>query len=113
LVDSGATENFIDRSAADSLELKTFGPGSSILLASSKFSTPTYGTTVANISVLGREYEKLEFGVVGLCADVILGHEFLYKRSEVTFYLGGSGLGFPCRFIPIIQRDNLLSPLLN
>lgn len=64
---------------------------SSILPTSSEFSTPRYGKTVANISVLGREYEKLEFGAVDqLWADVILGHEFLTKHGEISFYLGGS-----------------------
>ena len=39
-----------------------------------------------------REYPSVRFGVMNnLCADVILGHEFMRNHKEVVFTFGGRG----------------------
>ena len=82
LVDSGASENFVD--------VKICQKPTSIGMASSEESIPTYGIVVATLSFHNRAYLTTTFSVIkNLCSDVIVGQEFLKLYSSVTFMMNG------------------------
>jgi len=82
LVDSGASENFVD--------VKICQKPTSIGMASSEESIPTYGIVVATLSFHNRAYLTTTFSVIkNLCSDVIVGQEFLKLHSSVTFMMNG------------------------
>ncbi|KAG1664804.1 hypothetical protein GQR58_019670 [Nymphon striatum] len=90
LVDTGASENFMNSDTAWGLQLKGQGVEEHISLATNKMGATTDGKAKADIQLLGRRYPELEFGVMSdLCADVILGRKFLSRHSKVIFHYGG------------------------
>ena len=90
LIDSGASENFVAKRLASSLNLKGIGLSSSVSMASPRFAVKTKGKTSGTMAILGRQY-NLEFNILdNLCADVIVGQEFLKRHSRVVFKMGGS-----------------------
>ena len=90
LVDSGVFGNCIDSRAANDLRLKITGPRASIRLASSYYNAEVTGFVCAKMNLESREYPSVRFGVMNnLCADIILGHEFMRNHKEVIFTFGG------------------------
>lgn len=90
LIDTGASENFINASTAKSIGAKIEGKPSKVVMASNELRAKVLGKLVAEIKVQGRNYSNVNFGVVpSLCADVILGQKFLKQHKEVVFHLGG------------------------
>jgi len=91
LLDSGASENFVDKRLVDDLQLKIEGSSSEITMASTKLLAPTHGKTHACLSLLNRNYKNTSLEIMdGLCADVILGQEFVKRHREVVFQMGGA-----------------------
>jgi len=86
LIDSGASENFIDDKIASRLSLPVKTESVSIGMASSEVSEQTIGKVTGALSLPGRLYYDSTFKVLReLCADVIVGQEFLKRRTSVTF----------------------------
>ena len=91
LVDSGAYECFMRSDLARLLKLSTSGPVTEVTLASENLTTKVHGTVRSSINVHGRLYKDIEFGVVDkLCADLILGLEFLKLHKNVVFKFDGN-----------------------
>ena len=88
LVDSGASENFVDRKIVSQLNLRVEDPSSQIAMSSEGFAAKTLGKVNAALTTFGRDYQ-LQFGMDKLCSDVILGLSFLQRHREVSFLLGG------------------------
>ena len=90
LVDSGASENFVDYKICQKLHLAITGAPTSIGMASSEVSLPTCGVVIANLSFHDRTYPTTTFSVIkNLCSDVIVGQAFLQLHSSVTFVMNG------------------------
>ena len=90
LIDSGASENFVDFGVCHRLNLPMDGDRSSIGMASSEISVQTFGKTTADLNLLDRTYPSSNIRVLkNLCADVIVGQMFLRQHSSVTFMMNG------------------------
>jgi len=91
LIDTGASENFIDKELADRLYLKDKGQRTKeVLLATRQKEINIESRARADIEICGGKY-RLQFGLMPeLCADVILGRQVLSPYSEVTLCYGGS-----------------------
>ena len=90
LTDTGASESFIHADVAKRLRLKPDGDSLEVTLASTTSSVKIHGFVNVNASVLGNDYH-LKLGVIDkLCADIILGQDFLKLHESVTIEMGGS-----------------------
>ena len=90
LIDTGASNSFINEAVAKNAKLKIFGKPSRVAMASEVASAPILGKTSVNLSVKGQSYADVALGVVpGLCADVVLGQDFIRQHDEVIIKLGG------------------------
>ena len=90
LVDSRASENFIDAKVARRLNLPVKTKSVSIGMASSVVSVHTIGKVTGILELLGCLYNGSTFKVLReLCADVIVGQEFLKRHSSITFVMNG------------------------
>ena len=77
LVDSGASENFIDAKVARRLNLPVKTESVSIGMATSEVSVHTIGKVAGVLELLGCSYNGSTFKVPReLCADVVVGQEF-------------------------------------
>ena len=63
LIDSGASENFIDRKVVEELKLRMHGSPSKISMASTNCSIETLGRVRASVEAFGKHY-KLDFGTM-------------------------------------------------
>ena len=60
-------------------------------MASTSHSAQVKGAVVVNLKVFNNVYTKFKLGVTEeLCADVILGTDFMKIRSEIEFKMHGS-----------------------
>ena len=60
-------------------------------MAKSDVAEKVNGRSTADIELLGRHYKGLQLGIIpDLCADVILGRNFLAQHSEVIIQYGGN-----------------------
>jgi len=74
LVDSGASENFVDFKICQKLYLAINGSPTSIGMASSDVAISTCGIVIATLSFHNRTYSTTTFSVIkNLCSDVIVG----------------------------------------
>ena len=90
LIDSGASENFINHCVCNRLSLPINGREFAVGMASSSFSVQTLGDTTADLELLENTYPSCSFSVLeNLCTDVVLGQRFLKQHSSVTFALNG------------------------
>jgi len=88
LLDTGASDSYVDSEVAKKLGLECKGQSSSIALASTASSAKVRGVVNCNISAFKGWY-SLELGVVdNLCADVILGLDFIKMHRSTTFVTG-------------------------
>ena len=82
LLDSGSTESFIHPRLVEKVALTVHPSSGTVSTATSLFST---------VSITGRKYAGYKLSVLpGLGADPILGLDFQYQHSSVTFHYGGS-----------------------
>ena len=91
LLDTGASESFVNETVAKSAKLQVYGKPSRVCMASDQLIAPILGKVCTSLSVQGHEYTNVTLGVMpGLCADVVLGQDFLRLHKEVVIKLGGS-----------------------
>ena len=66
------------------------GRATSIGMASSEVSMQTLGRVSGVLSLLDRQYPNASFHVMPkLCADLIVGQEFLKRHASITFVMNG------------------------
>jgi len=86
LLDTGATESYIHEELVKKLKLKSQGE---LSLASVGTSAQVRGFVLVPVKAFSRWYE-LKMGVGReLCADLILGQDFLKWHKSATFLMGG------------------------
>ena len=89
LLDTGASDNFVNFSIAKKLRLQWFGKRHSVKLADKGRKTIVHGTVYVTLEITDRKYIRVKFGVIeNLCADVVLGQEFMKRHSQINFMLG-------------------------
>ena len=94
LLDTGASDNFVDKKVAESLGFKLQGGTSVVSMASEKLNAPILGQILGNLEIQGRNYFCVTLGVVpDLCSDIVLGQSFMNKHKEITSKLNGTQEG--------------------
>ena len=91
LLDNGASESFVNEAIANNAKLELQGRLFRVSMASDNLTAPVIGKVCSNLVLQGREYLNVTLSVMpGLCADVVLGQDFLRQHREVVIKLGGS-----------------------
>ena len=104
LIDTGASDSFINETIAKESNLNFFGESSRVSMASEVVTAPILGKTTVNLSVKGQNYADIVLCVVpGLCADVVLGQDFIRLHDELIIKLGGP------RKTLLIDKDRICS----
>ena len=95
LIDSGASDSYLNEGLAGKINLPKLGTQAKIALASSTNIAAVSGYVEAKVQAFDQSYH-LRLGIVkNLCADIILGQDFLKLHKSATFETGG-------------QRDSIL-----
>ena len=89
LVDTGSSDSYINSQIATEYGWKVIPSTCSINMASTSLTKKTQGHCIVPLSYNGRMYTQKLSLLPDLCADVILGHDFLGKHSEVNFPFDG------------------------
>jgi len=90
LIDSGASKNFVDTDIVRKLGLPIAGRATSIGMASSEVPMQKHGRVSGVLNLMDRQYRNVSFHVMPkLCADVIVGQEFLKRHASITFVMNG------------------------
>ena len=91
LVDSGSLScSFIDKKVAKRLKLNIVPCEDEVTLADASVKTKVDGTCVVNFRMKNRNYKDMKLFVLdNLCADVILGQDFMKQHKSVVFEFGG------------------------
>ena len=72
LLNSGASENFINKKVVDELRFNIFGAKTNVAVASQAFSFKVLDKVKESLKLKGRSYDNLKLGVVPkLCADTL------------------------------------------
>ena len=85
-MDTGSSESYIDHRLLKGLKLSLEGEPSAITMASTSHSAEVKGPVLVNFKVFNNNYPKFKLGIMEeLCADVILGIDFMKLHSEIEF----------------------------
>ena len=87
LVDTGSTDSYIDSSIVKKHRWKIFPSSISINMASTFLTKQTQGHSVLLLRIQDRHYSQKLSLLPDLCADIILGPDFLCKHSEVSMVM--------------------------
>ena len=91
LVDTGSDLTFIHPRVVKAKALKVFPGGGSVSMANTSLLASSLGLCKESLVVLGQNYNNMELSVLpDLCADIVLGKDFLKQHESVSFEFGGS-----------------------
>ena len=90
LVDTGSSDSYINSTIARANGWKVTPSTCSINMASTSLTKKTQGHCIVPLLYKDRNYTQKLSLLPDLCADVVLGHDFLGKHSEVCFPFEGS-----------------------
>ena len=87
---TGSSESYIDQRLLKGLKLSHEGEPSAITMASTSHSAQVKGVVLVNLKVFNNNYSKFKLEVMEeLCADVILGIDFMKLHSKIKFKMHG------------------------
>ncbi|XP_045130528.1 uncharacterized protein LOC123515737 [Portunus trituberculatus] len=90
LIDSGSSQSFVHPDIVKRHSLRVQQSKSAVTIASTSFSTQTFGFCTVDLKVNGRTYESVRLTVLPqLCSNVILGQDFQKLHDSVTLAYGG------------------------
>ena len=90
LLDSGATDNFIDEKFVYKNKFTVFPANFSVGLASNSCSSKARGVCYVNLVVQNQKYENTRVSILkDLVKPIILGESFMKQHSSVIFNFGG------------------------
>lgn len=91
LIDTGSSESYISKSIVDQQHWKTFPSCTKISMASTALTKSTFGHCFVNIQYKNLTYEKFKLSIMSdLCADVLLGLDFLKLHEKVEIPFAGN-----------------------
>ena len=91
LIDSGSSESYIDDCLCRKLKLFPEGQFSRITMASTSHSVEIKGIVSVELCAFNNTYSELKLGVMkDLCADLILGIDFMKQHKEIKFKFSGN-----------------------
>ena len=91
LVDTGSDLTFIHPKIVQTKALKVFPGGNPVSMANTSLLANSMGNCKENLVVGGQVYKEVELSILpDLCADIVLGKDFLKLHESVTFKYGGS-----------------------
>ena len=91
LVDTGSSESYVSPELVQKLGLKQLHSVKSISMASTKHTTKTLGHVFTNFQYNNITYEKIKLNILPeLCADILLGHDFLEQHECVKIPFQGT-----------------------
>ena len=88
LVDTGSSESYITPDLAKTLKVQKYKSCSKITMASTNHQSETKGHCFINFTYNHSEYKDIKLSILpGLCADILLGHDFLGQHTsmEISF----------------------------
>ena len=95
LVDTGSSESYICTEIPTKNKWKVTPSTTLVNMASTTLSKKTEGLCCVSMKYKDREYKNVKLSLLPhLCADVILGHDFLNQHSEVFIPFEGDGPPF-------------------
>ena len=91
LVDTGSDLTFIHPKVVQSKSLRVYPGSSAVSMANTSLHAKSMGVCKESLVVRGQEYKHMELSILPeLCADIVLGKDFLKLHESVTFEYGGS-----------------------
>ena len=110
LVDTGSSESYICTEIPTKNKWKVTPSTTLVNMASTTLSKKTEGLCCVSMKYKDREYKNVKLSLLPhLCADVILGHDFLNQHSEVFIPFEGDGPPFSGGPIPAIELCRMFS----
>ena len=90
LIDSGSTENHINTEFAQTSGIKLEPDNTIVAMAASKCVSTSRGYCYAKLFINDSEYQNVKLKALdNLCADVVLGQEFMKLHKEVVLEFNG------------------------
>ena len=91
LIDTGSSLSFINRSLVNLCNIKTKPFSGSVSMAATGLSASIHSCCTVNLEMLGKCYKDVQLlALEGLCADVLIGHDFLKNHSAIEISFGGA-----------------------
>ena len=91
LIDTGSSESYVSTSVVKKHGWKTLGSKSKISMANTAFVSDTLGHCLVLLKIKDSTYHNFRLSVLPhLCADVLLGHDFLCLHERLEMPFGGS-----------------------
>ena len=89
LIDFGASDSYLNEGLAEKINLPKLGTQTKIALVSSTNTAAVSGYVEAKLQAFDQSYHLCLGMVKNLCADIILGQNFLKLHKSATFETGG------------------------
>ena len=89
LVDTGSSDSYISANIAKEKGMNITPSSACINMASTSLTKKTQGHIIASMTYKERHYKQKLSLLPDLCADVILGHDFMSQHSEICFPFNG------------------------
>ena len=92
LIDTGSTScSFIHKHLVTRLKLPIIPAVGEVSMANASSTTKVEGECIVDIQLRKRKYEKVKLYILdNVCAEVILGQDFMEQHKSVVFNFGGS-----------------------
>nr|CAH8849255.1 unnamed protein product [Trichobilharzia regenti] len=106
LVDTGSSESYISSSVVRKYNWKVHKSRNRITMASTNLTSHTEGHCFLSICYKNHTYDLFKFSILhNLCADVLLGHDFLKLHKHIEIPFGGSRPPFSLCGLPCVRVD--------
>ena len=90
LIDTGSTDSFIHHDLVTKLRLRIASSTCRVTMATTRCSADVRGCCIAEVVLNGQIYKEVCFRILDdLCADAILGQDFMALHKEVRVVFGG------------------------
>jgi hypothetical protein len=91
LVDTGSSESYISASIIRKHKWKTYSSNSLVSMANIQCTSNTLGHCIVQIRFKNSIYDNVKLSILShLCADVLLGHDFLNLHQRLEMPFGGN-----------------------
>ena len=89
-IDTASTDSYINKTVFQRLRLPYFPESSEVVLAENTQSTQIDGFCLVQLLIKDRSYQNVRLAVFpNLCADILLGNDFLSRHNKVSVLFGG------------------------